>query len=255
MYLRPTLAMPAIATRTVSAQLRREINAFPEGEVFDYRRFGVPPENRAAVVKALGRMVKSGVLIRLQKGKYYKARNTRFGKLRPSEHSLVMALTTESNRLTGYITGTALYHAMGLTTQVPQVITIARNTRMPEKSLHGYVIRYVIRPFPFTRKDVPFLQLLDACKDIESIPDVSTADALAALMKKLAALSEGEYRQLARLALQYNPATRALVGAMLQQLFPEFDLVHLRQSLNPLTRYKRPFAARCLVNARHWHIE
>jgi hypothetical protein len=71
-------------------------------------------------------------------------------------------------------------------------------------------------------------------------------------MKKL---TEEELKRMAKLALEYNPATRALLGSLLEQLFPSVPVTSLRKSLNPLSKYKLNIPETVLPNRSNWNIE
>ena len=58
-----------------------------------------------------------------------------------------------------------------------------------------------------------------------------------------------------KLAIKYPPATRALLGAVLSEVAPPLDTDKLKQSLNPITRYKLTGATDALANAEAWNIE
>jgi len=56
------------------------------------------------------------------------------------------------------------------------------------------------------------------------------------------------------LALKYPPATRALLGALLEQL-QQLNLTEpLFKSLNPITKYKLAGAAKVLSTTENWNI-
>jgi len=58
-----------------------------------------------------------------------------------------------------------------------------------------------------------------------------------------------------RLALKYPPATRALLGALLEQSKKQNASVEvLYRSLNPITSYQLPGAQKILQNAEKWNI-
>ncbi len=62
------------------------IDRLPKGYVFSYNDFTTEVNQKEAVIKALNRMVVSGKIAKLSKGKYYKPENTPFGNLNPSRH-------------------------------------------------------------------------------------------------------------------------------------------------------------------------
>jgi hypothetical protein len=59
---------------------------------------------------------------------------------------------------------------------------------------------------------------------------------------------------LVRLSLKYSPATRALLGALLEQLQQNKATEPLLKSLNPITKYKLTGAAKVLSTCEKWNI-
>ena len=57
-----------------------------------------------------------------------------------------------------------------------------------------------------------------------------------------------------RLALKYPPATRALLGALLEQLQQENTTEPIFKSLNPITKYKLTGAEKALSTTEKWNI-
>lgn len=240
---------------SVANTIKRGLSAIAEGEVFNYTRFPINKDNDQAVVKALSRLVKKGEIVRVEKGKYYKPRQTRFGVLRPGENEIIKTVTVKGNQQVGYLTGIALYNRLGLTTQVSNVLVIARNGRLPIKEINGYKVRFVIRSMKFTQKDIPLLQLLDAIRDIKDIPDTTVDKSVSVLVKKLKTLGEGELKKIVKLSMRYNPATRALLGAILEYYFSDVNILELSKSLNQLSKYKIGVSGEVLPNRTKWNIE
>jgi hypothetical protein len=100
------------------------IDRLPKGYVFTYSDFTAEVNQKEAVIKALNRMVASGKIAKLSKGKYYKPENTPFGNLQPNQAQVVKDLLEENGKITGYLTGYSIYNQLGLTTQVSNTIHI-----------------------------------------------------------------------------------------------------------------------------------
>ncbi len=65
----------------------------------------------------LKRLADRGLIERFQKGVYYRAKQTAFGKARPREELLeAQLLTCRGNEIIGYETGFSLMNKIGLTT-------------------------------------------------------------------------------------------------------------------------------------------
>lgn len=235
----------------IANTLQRQVAALPEGQLLPLQLEG---QSELAYFKALSRLVQSGKLVRLEKGKYYKPKTTRFGTIRPSESEILKALTKKNGKTIGYLTGNALYNRWGLTTQVPGILTIARRTRLPEKELSGYKIKFAVRPFAFKESDIPMMQILDALTDIQKIPDTSPEKILPILLEKIRNLQPLQLSGMMKLALEYPPSTRALLGALLEIYLPAEPTDILRKSLNPLTRYRLKGIETVLPNKAKWNF-
>jgi Family of unknown function (DUF6088) len=240
-----------LKTASITNTIQRQVATLPEGEVFT---FVIEGQSEQAYFKALSRLAQSGKLIRLEKGKYYKPKSTRFGPIRPSESEVIKALSQKGEKTTGYLTGAALYNRWGLTNQVPNTLTIARRTRLPEKELRGYKIKFAVRPFPFKATDVPMMQLLDALTDIQKIPNASPEKVVPILAEKISNLQTPQISRMMKLALEYPPSTRALLGALLETYLPNQSTNILRKSLNPLTKYKLKGIEAVLPNNTKWNF-
>jgi hypothetical protein len=66
-------------------------------------------------------------------------------------------------------------------------------------------------------------------------------------------LSEQEISTTVRLALKYSPATKALLGAMLDSLSQDSLTGPLYKSLNHITKYKLTGAEKVLPTTEKWH--
>ena len=71
------------------------IDRFPKGYVFTYEDFYNEVKKKEAIIKALNRMVNSGKIAKLSKGKYYKPEKTPFGELQPNQYQVVKDLIEE----------------------------------------------------------------------------------------------------------------------------------------------------------------
>ena len=237
---------------SIANKVKREVNDLREGQAFVIATEG---RSEAAYFKILSRLVKAGKLARIEKGKYYKPSKTRFGTLRPSETQIVKSLTQRGDKTVGYLTGNVLYNQWGLTTQVPNTLTIARRNRLPEKELSGYKIKFSVRPFPFTAIDIPLLQLLDGLTDIRRIPDAAPASVIPILVSKMREILPYQLNQLVKLSMDYPPSTRALLGAVLETYFPNQETAELLASLNTLTRFRLKDIEIAVKNKAKWNFK
>jgi hypothetical protein len=238
----------------VTDYISSKIERLPKGYVFTYADFTTEVNKKEAVIKALNRMVKSGKIAKLAKGKYYKPENTTFGNLQPNQAQVVKDLLEENGKVTGYLTGYSIYNQLGLTTQVSNTIQIGKNEVRPKFKRERYTISFIKQKNTITKENIPLLQLLDAIRYIKKIPDASIEASCKRFLAIIKNLSEKEIKTLVRLALKYSPATRALLGALLEQLQKVNATESLFKSLNPITKYKLAGAAKAITTNEKWNI-
>ena len=230
------------------------IDRLPKGYVFTYANFIAEVNRKEAVIKALNRMVASGKIAKLAKGKYYKPENTPFGNLKPSQVQVVKDLLEENGKITGYLTGYGIYNQLGLTTQVSNTIQIGKNQIRPNFIRERYKIAFLKQKNTITKESIPLLQLLDAIRYIKKIPDATVEASCARFLAIIKNLTDKEINMLVRLALNYPPATRALVGSLLDQLQQGNTTELLLKSLNPITTYRLTGASKVLSTADKWNM-
>ena len=199
-------------------------------------------------------MVASGKIVKLAKGKYYKPEITPFGDLLPDQKQVVKDLLEDNGKILGYLTGYSIYNQLGLTTQVSNTIQIGRNQIRPNFKRERYTISFIKQRNTITKENIPLLQILDAVKYIKKIPDASLESSCKRFLVILRDLSASDKSTLVRLALKYPPVTRALSGAILEQLQQINSIQPLIKSLNPITKYKLKGVSKVLSTAKKWNI-
>lgn len=230
------------------------IDRFPNGYIFTYNDFDTSVKNREAVIKSLNRLVTSGKINKLAKGRYYKPETSAFGSLPPSQYQIVKDLLEKNGKTMGYITGYGAYNELGLTTQISNTIQIGRNEVRPSLKRGMYKIAFVKQKNKITKNNIPLLKILDAIRFIKIIPDSTIENSCSRLMTIIKKLTGAEQELLIKLALQYPPATRALLGALIEKSIKRKSEV-LHKSLNPITVYKLPVSKTILLNAQGWNIQ
>ena len=98
------------------------------------------------------------------------------------------------------------------------------------------------------------MNALGAHRYIKKIPDTNIETLCKRFLAILKNLSESETNTMVRLALKYSPATRALLGALLEQLQQGKKAEALFKSLNPITKYKLTGVAEVLSTTEKWNI-
>lgn len=230
------------------------IDRLPKGYVFTYADFITEVSSKEALIKALNRLVKTGKIAKLSKGKYYKPESTHFGNLAPNQAQVVKDLLEENGKIVGYLTGYSIYNRLGLTTQVSNVIQIGKNQIRPGFKRERYTISFVLQKNTITKENTPLLQILDAIRYIKKIPDTTVEVSCKRLLSIVKDISGEDKSTIVRLALKYPPMVRALLGVLLDQLQVGSVSEPLYKSLNPITKYKLKGAANILPAAEKWNI-
>lgn len=238
----------------IAEYILNTVDRLPKGYVFTYEDFMQEVKSKEAAIKALNRLAASGKISKLSKGKYYKPEKTVFGELEPGQYQVVKDLLEDNGKPIGYLTGFSIYNKLGLSTQVGNTIQIAKNEVRPAFKRSRYTIRFLKQKNTITKENIPLLQLLDALSQIKKIPDTTIEKACKRFLSLLKPLSDSEEKTLVRLAQKYNPATRALLGAMLEELGKTNYLEALFTSLNPITKYKLPGVEKVLSTTEKWNI-
>lgn len=229
------------------------IDRLPKGYVFTYADFTTEVNKKEAVIKALNRMVESGKIAKLSKGKYYKPESTPFGKLQPSQAQIVKDLMENDGKTIGYLTGYSIYNQLGLTTQVSNTIQIGKKEVRTAFKRERFTISFVKQKNTITKDNIPLLQLLDVIRYIQKIPDTNPEFSCKRLLAILKDLSEKDKSTMVRLAFKYPPATKALLGALLDELNESNLTESLYKTLNPITKYKLS-VDKVLTKTEKWNI-
>jgi hypothetical protein len=238
----------------ISEKIKRRINDMPVGTAFKYQQLGISNKEYGAAAKAIERLITKKEIKRISTGIFYKPKKTLFGMLQPGEEELLRPYLFIGDTRIAYITGTALYNRMGLTTQVAKDIKVASKVKEIRTQIGSIKIRRVKSYLDVTDENYNLLEILDALKDFKLIPDLDKRTAVKQLTAAIESLKKKKISQLIKNGLQYPPRTRAFLGALLEIIFKERDLGQLEQSLNPLTIYDLGLTDDILPTAKKWNI-
>jgi len=230
------------------------INRFKTGYVFTYHDFDIPVNKTEALKKTLSRLVASGKIIRLSKGQFYKPEITEFGSLRPPEYQVVKDLLEANNKIIGYLTGVSAFNKLGLTTQLSNTIQIGTNIDRKPKKRGKYNIRFIRQKNTIYKDNIYLLQILDSIRFIKRIPDSGVTQSCLRIIALIEGLPEIDRRSLTKYALKYNPGTRALTGAILDQVSESDITQQLFESLNPVSVFKLNITSEILIHKPKWRI-
>jgi hypothetical protein len=239
----------------VAERIQGIIEGIPEGRIFGYDALGLDKRQYAAATKAVERLVIKGILQRYSKGIFFRPKKTIFGEIGPSESEILGRYLYNKGKQVAYITGSALYHRMGLTTQVPSVLQIAskgeririNNGTVQARPAKSYV--------DVSADNVSQLELLDALKDFRQIPDLDRSVAISVLSARLKQMSTDELGRLSGYAQAYPPRVGALLGALLDFCGQKNLADKISSYLNPLTKFRLGIQPGELPTAPRWNIE
>ena len=231
-----------------------KINRLKPGYVFTYSDFKIPVNKIDALKKTLSRLVASGKIVRLSKGRFYKPEISQFGSLQPVEYQVVKDLLEDDQKIIGYLTGVSAFNKLGLTTQISNTIQIGTNINRKPKKRGKYNIRFIRQKNTITCDNVDMLQILDALRFIKRIPDSDVSKSCLRVISIIKMLSKENLDQLIKYALKYNSGTRALTGAIVDQISEANKTKVLLDSLNPVSEYHFNISGEVLNNKIKWRI-
>ena len=239
----------------VADKVRDKINRFETGYVFTYGDFDIQVDEINALKKILNRLVESGKISRLSKGRFYKPWRTEFGELKPDTYQVVKDLLEKDGKVYGYLTGYSAFNELGLTTQVSNIIQIGSKVDKKAISRGIYKIKFIRQANSITKENIPLLRILDSIKKIKEIPDTNVDKACKQIKLLIKKFNREELSSLTKLAVRYNASTRALTGAIIETVFNENEAQSLFQSLNPATKYIFNISGQTLPNKPKWNIQ
>ena len=176
-----------------------------------------------------------------------------FGEVGPSSNEKISSYL-DSAKGTSYETGFNSFRKLGLTTQIAKSTTIATNKPYRKVQIDNLVLKFIPKRVNVPEEDVFLLQVLDALKDINKIPATTPSKALEYLKKIIKSENIEKQKKLARYSISYTPRTRALLGAILKDIGNREDAYALKETLNPLTKYKLGIDDGVFSNKTYWNI-
>lgn len=230
--------------------LRKTIDLKAPGEVFSLKgRLSAP-----AARKALSRLEEAGKVARISgaQGLYYVPKKGALGIIKPKRGDLIKALI--GPEASAYRSGISLYNSWGLTTQVPGEVTIV-SERWPRRAKVGSLnVEYRRARAPITESNIPLLQLLDALSDIKDIPDATPSEVVSNLKPRIKAWSKEQVKLAMKLVRKYPPGVRALLGALLEEVYGAKTAKPIRLMQNAGSVYQIGVTENALPLKEKWNI-
>ena len=240
----------------VAEQIREKIKSIPESEPFGYADLGIAPVDFVTAAKAIERLQKNSTIKKVSKGVFYKPKMSIFGELPPDYDLILKKYLYKNGKRVGYITGGVLYNQLNLTTQNYFRTQIATNRSRKKIDISWLKTNSVKAYAEVTEDNYPLLGILDALKDIKIISDASSNKAVTILIPKIKEFKKKDIESLIQYALLYPPRVRALLGAIIENVFNnEFNAEQLKKSLNPSTTFKLGIKNIDLPTIQNWNIK
>lgn len=98
------------------------------------------------------------------------------------------------------------------------------------------------------------MQLLDCIKNIKKIPDTTIKISIERFINIISDYKSKDIKHLIRLVQKYPPSTRALLGAILDELNLEKYTETLFKTLNPITKYNIGINEDILTHSNKWNL-
>jgi Family of unknown function (DUF6088) len=204
-----------------------------------------------AVAQALSRLTRQGMLQRLSKGVYYRARQTALGKSLPNPAS-VQKLASRRKQI--FPAGVPAANLLGFTTQTARRAEVSTNAlSLPRKLIGSDTVIHARRPEAWAGLSGTDAALLDFLRRGGKTSDLLPEEII---RKTIALLSEEDrFERLLKIADSEPPRVRAMLGAIGDQMGKNpAALRRLRASLNPFSRFDFGRLAG-LPRAREWQAK
>lgn len=239
----------------VAQKIEKKISRVSDGTTFGYQDLSISKEDYVAAAKTMERLINKGLIKRVSPGVFYKPKQSIFGELKPDEDELLKSFLFEDGKRIAYVTGISLYNSMGLTTQIPSRIKIASKSKNINISIGVLKGRSVKSYVDVTQNNFYLLQILDALKDFNKIPDLDIKSGVIILSERLKKFDDKELKMLVKICLLYPPRVRAFLGALLESIGINGGMEKLKNSLNPLSSYKYGIKEDVLPTVLKWNLK
>ena len=244
---------------SISKNVRRQVSCKSRLELFSFKDIARENCSQLAVSKELSRLCAKGDLIRLKHGIYYRPKESRFGRLKPSESNILKFLLFNKGKRVGYVSGQRSFNYLGLTSQIPSVVTIATDQERRSGVFAGMCVRYVKAYGKVYKDDVYLMQILDSLKDVDKIFDARVSESLLALANLIRKLSDKVIHNIIVISQSYPARVKALVGAIVGRIWKNNPqglllLKLLRAKIQDSSRFEYPIKNNIFTEPKYWNI-
>ena len=240
--------------KSISQVVEQKIRNWPDKKVFRLEDFSVYSERPKAVSQALSRLVQRGVIVRIDKGRFYKPKASRFGVVRPSENAILESFLYLGRKTVAYLTGVSLYYRWGLTTQIPAEVQLKSIESSFSRNIGGIRIRAKKAPTDrLNASNIKILQLLDVLEGLRTIPDADPEQVLLKVGQVISGFDDRDVKSSERLVSSYRASVKALLGSLLED-FLGYESTRLKKELSPLSKYRTGISSKNIMSANKWQL-
>ena len=251
---------------SIASKIRKQLELLPEGTIFTLEDIKVPKDYKTTTKNELGRIANKGDSIkRIEKGVYFKPKQSKFGNLPPSTRDYQVNITRyTNNKICGYEISNGLFNRVGLTTQVPNEKYFVSNKSLPRTTcLNGGTFNVKVeRRKAITKGTAPVFEFGYILNNIKKVEDIDPDYVFPATKNYLAFISS-EYKFNLLLSELKGKSSIALLGALLEEYLIEsgdFDKLKykwidkLRNKISNESKYNVGRAATKLIYKKAWNL-
>ena len=235
---------------SISKQVKERVGQFEPGTLFGLADFSSIGRTQAVSLE-LSRLSRKGRIVRLTKGQYFVPKASRFGNLGPSDQQILDRLIEENG---GYFGGVTALSRAGATNQVPAQITI-RGARSTRKLKIGNLLVQFLSQGNQAASNMPssLTDILEVLRLVKRTPNANPDDSVARTAVLIKSLSHQDVERLVDLSKHERPYVRAILGAILEGINP-LRAHELKDTLNPISKFKIGIGEKTLPNKGRWNI-
>lgn len=226
-----------------------QIESIAEGRIFTFADLDYSVSKAANVAVLLSEQCKKGLLVRIERGAYYRPAKSSLGLgYLPVYYDEQIRYLTE--KMEGYITGVFAYNKMGLTEQVPNTVTIATKNPVRHFKFKNLNVECVKSYYSagVSKIDAEYLRVLDAIRQMKHVPGATEQDVYTRVKSMyFEKYSMSELDKIVNMAKSYPPRVRNVVADMLEDIGQASLMRELKETLLPTTHFNMNYRKSCIA--------
>lgn len=219
-----------------NAALKTEVNLLPANTLFEastmYRQKFNKQMNEMAFYKALERLTKEQILVKVAKGLYARPLVSEYGVIKPTQEQIIEAYVRENR---GMIVGYALYNRLNISTQISKNILVYSNAIQGNTKTIGNV-SIERKNIIFTSENCNTIAVLEVLENYYTIQDINYHGLIALCEKFVQNYNEQTVNSVLSV-FKYSKSTIDFLRNILTYYEVENNL---SERLSALSTYKHP---------------